>query len=215
MKNWDEYFRKGRFSLKEPNPAIVGLVPVLKRAHVRRILDLGCGAGRHMVYLAKKDFFVVGSDSSPVALDIAEKRLRREGVDNCCLVENDMERFPFPDGHFDAVISTNVIHHNRLAGIRKTVGEIRRTLRRGGLVFVTVLSTKDYKIGPDIVGKKLEPNTWITVRGNDAGIAHHFFDERGIRSLFSKFKVVRMREVAWVDKGRPHSHWHVLARKRE
>ena len=39
--------------------------------HVRRILDLGCGDGRHLVYLAATGFEVSGLDFAPTALELA------------------------------------------------------------------------------------------------------------------------------------------------
>ncbi|SFD81668.1 Methyltransferase domain-containing protein [Actinopolyspora alba] len=39
-----------------------------------RVLDLGCGAGRHAVPLSRDGFDVLGIDSSPGAVDVARER---------------------------------------------------------------------------------------------------------------------------------------------
>jgi len=60
-----------------------------KRAmkHVRgRVLDIGCGAGRHSLYLQEQGFDVVGIDSSPLAVETCKLRGLRDvrllSVDN-------------------------------------------------------------------------------------------------------------------------------------
>jgi len=47
----------------------------------QRILDLNCGIGRHSVELGKRGIEVVGTDLSPLYVEIAEKRAREEKVD--------------------------------------------------------------------------------------------------------------------------------------
>jgi len=193
----------------EPYEGIVDLVPELKRCNVHRILDLGCGAGRHTLYLAREGFFVVGLDSSAEALNISEERLRKDNIRNCCLIDSDMTKLPFPDGHFDAVVSTNVIHHNTSAGIEKTVGEIRRIVRPGGLVFLTILSTAEYETSDMTNFKSMDKDTWEHTSGDHMGVPHRFFDEKGARALFSGFKVVNMNE----KKCKERVHWHILAQR--
>lgn len=39
-----------------------------------KVIDIGCGAGRHSLYLQSKGFDVLGIDSSPLALDVCKKR---------------------------------------------------------------------------------------------------------------------------------------------
>ena len=39
-----------------------------------RILDIGCGAGRHVLYLQKKGFDVTGIDASPLAIKVCKSR---------------------------------------------------------------------------------------------------------------------------------------------
>lgn len=206
---WNKDYSKGHFADTEPHEGVVSIVPELKCEHAHRILDLGCGAGRHVIYLAKKGFFVVGLDASTEALRISEERLRKKGIQNCCLVESNMIKLPFPDGHFDAVVSISTIFHNLLAGIKKTVSEIRRVTKPDGLVFVTISSTTDFSKSEFAKGKKLEKNTWARTSGKHPGVPHHFFDKKGARALFSGFKIIKMYE----KKPKMTVQWYILARK--
>ena len=57
--------------LKTTAQFIVDAIPALKKHGVKRVLDLGCGAGRHCVLLAGSGFEVVGIDVSKYALKMA------------------------------------------------------------------------------------------------------------------------------------------------
>ena len=98
---------------------------------MRRVLDLGCGAGRHLVYLARQGFEMYGTDIDPHGLARARSWLEQEGLP-AHLAVADMEALPFPDDFFDAVVSMYVIHHNLMDGIRRTVAGVRRALRPRG-----------------------------------------------------------------------------------
>jgi SAM-dependent methyltransferase len=108
-----------------------------------RVLDLGCGAGRHA-------FEALRRGASVVALDADEGELR--GVTDMVAamaeagevpagaggraVRGDATRMPFPDGAFDRVIAAEVLEH--IPDDRQALREIARVLRPGGQVAVTV-----------------------------------------------------------------------------
>jgi SAM-dependent methyltransferase len=69
----------------------------------RRVLDVGCGPGRHSVALARAGLRVTGVDVSRRFLEIAAERARTAGV-AAAFFEVDARQMPFDD-EFDAVIS--------------------------------------------------------------------------------------------------------------
>lgn len=74
---------------------------VLGLSRGRLLLDVGCGYGRHIVPLAKKDVRVVGCDLSPFMLAEAQRQTRQLDVRAVGLVRCDFLRLPFRDS-FDA-----------------------------------------------------------------------------------------------------------------
>lgn len=77
---WDEYYlslEKLSNRLKKPVPFVVERLPLFKSGDFRSVLDLGCGAGRHCVFLAKEGFNVVGTDFSKSSLKRAMDWVRR------------------------------------------------------------------------------------------------------------------------------------------
>jgi SAM-dependent methyltransferase len=63
-----------------------------------KVLDIGCGAGRHSLYLQKKGFDVIGTDISPLAIKVCKAR----GLKKAEIVA--IEDLDFPQGSFDTII---------------------------------------------------------------------------------------------------------------
>nr|MDO8097871.1 class I SAM-dependent methyltransferase [Candidatus Njordarchaeota archaeon] len=127
---WEGIYAKSVLEI-DPHPEISRIVELFKKENLRRILDLGSGAGRHTVYLADKGFDVYGLDSAPTGLAHTIRALSERGL-AAHLTLHDMAALPYDDEYFDAVISVQVIHHNRLEVIRNTVEEISRVLKERG-----------------------------------------------------------------------------------
>lgn len=99
----------------------------------RRILDAGCGSGALTKALRDRGAVMSGIDSSTAMLELARRRLGG-GAD---LRAGDLrDPLPFPDGVFDDVIASLVLHYLQDWG--PTLGELRRVLRAGGRLIVSV-----------------------------------------------------------------------------
>lgn len=77
------------------------LVELLDLPAGARILDVGCGPGRHAIELAARGYDVTGIDVSPRFIEIAAESARGRGVQPA-LFEMDAREMPFGD-EFDAV----------------------------------------------------------------------------------------------------------------
>jgi SAM-dependent methyltransferase len=192
MPEWEDIFEEQGRVFTEPHQDMESVVQVFQEYQVKRVLDIGCGSGRHLVFLTKRGFETYGFDASQSALSLAQKWLQEEGLQATIIRHQMEERFPYEDSFFEAVISTQVIHHNRIREILFTVGEIERVLRSGGVLFVSVPifskvpseGDKDWKL------EQIEPGTYIPQRGPEAGIPHHYFTEEEIYEVFSNFEIL-------------------------
>lgn len=101
---------------------------------VLRVLEVGCGAGNNVWFLAREGFAAAGIDGSETAVGFARSRLRDEGLE-ADLRTGDFQNLPWADGSFDCVIDRGSITHNRRAVIARTLDEVRRVLVPGGRFF--------------------------------------------------------------------------------
>ena len=107
-----------------------------------KVLDLGCGEGRHAItaYLLA-DVHVTGLDLSEDDLTTARTRLSEFGGEtsatkSCTFAKASGLAIPFPDDHFDKVICAEVLEH--VPEYQGMLAEIKRVLKPGGLFAVSV-----------------------------------------------------------------------------
>ena len=124
---------------REANPLIALEEPVVREAlgdvAGLSVLDLGCGTGRHSVWLAGRGATVTGIDFSEGMLEAAR---RKEGAGTVRFLAHDLHQpLPFADGSFDRVVSGLVLEH--LHELDAFFAESRRVLRPGGRAVVSAM----------------------------------------------------------------------------
>lgn len=103
------------------------------------VLEVACGAGQGLGYLARTANKVVGGDIEEDNLKWAEKQYAgRDGIE---LKIFDAQNMPFKDGSFDVVIMYEGIYY--LTDASKFIGEAYRVLRSGGS-FIVCTANKDW-----------------------------------------------------------------------
>ena len=109
------------------------LVEQMKIKSGHRILDIGCGTATLTILIKKAhpDAEVIGLDGDPNILELARSKICREGLD-ITLVEGMSFKLPYPDGSFDRVVSSLMIHHLTSENKIRTFNEIFRVLKPGG-----------------------------------------------------------------------------------
>jgi SAM-dependent methyltransferase len=185
---WEVIFRTEGHVFQELLPLSKEAVDIFLENGCQRILDLGCGNGRHTVHLAKFGFIPTGFDISRSGLMLTRNWLHTEGLE-AGVVQADMRGvFPLRDESFDAILSTQVIHHALIAQIRGTIQEIWRVLRPNGLAIITVSARKDQGEKFEMV----EPGTFIPLTGSEAVLPHHIFSEDEWAQELMKFEIIEL-----------------------
>ena len=109
-----------------------------------KVLDLGCGFGRHAFEAARRGAHVVALDAgrdevegvaATFAAMLEAGELRTSDLHTAC-VQGDALHLPFPDATFDRVICSEVLEH--IPGDLEAMSELARVLRPGGTMAITV-----------------------------------------------------------------------------
>ncbi len=108
-----------------------------------RVLDLGCGCGRHAYEALRRGARVVAVDYDPTGLGDVAALMEGMHADGqtprgavSAVVRGEALALPFPDGTFDRVIAAEILEH--LPDDERAAAELARVLRPGGWLAVTV-----------------------------------------------------------------------------
>lgn len=144
-REWGKYpdlevvrFVARNFYAREPRSAV-------------KLLEVGCGTGANIWYLAREGFDVSGADGSAQALSILQQRLKAENL-MCSTHCGDITQLPYADQTFDGIIDCECIYCNTKEHSGRILDEIRRVLKPEGLFLSMTFSS----------------NTW----GNGCGTPH-------------------------------------------
>lgn len=171
------------------------------RSAGRRILEIGCGAGRDTATLAAAGLKVVGIDASQPA--IAKARRRVPGAAFHC---QDL-RAPFPVGKAEcgAVVASLSLHYFAWAQTRAIVRRIRAVLAPGGVLLCRLNSTNDHYHGAS-GHARIAPNYYRV-----DGEPKRFFDRAAVLRLFGNgWQFVSLQELVIHRYEQPKVVWEAV-----
>lgn len=153
-----------------------------------RVLELGCGTGNNLRFLAEEGFLTHGIEASPTAVQLALDLLERSGLQSD-LKMGDMASLPWADNHFDVLVDRAALVHNSRERILEILDAARRVLKPGGrLISIGLKSVRH----PDLsFGERTSDSTWSNFKqGKFRGLgATSFFREAEIAGLFQHFEI--------------------------
>jgi len=116
---------------------IDNLIPLLEPSARSKMLDLGCGVGRHSKYLASKGFSVTGLDLAGSSI----RQAQRSSGDNLQFYQHDM-RVAFGKNYFDYVFNffTSFGYFDSVDEDQKVVHNISQSLKTGGVLVMDYMN---------------------------------------------------------------------------
>jgi ubiquinone/menaquinone biosynthesis C-methylase UbiE len=182
---WNLYFREHLKNEKEKmlriEPVVEVFADMVEKEGFNRVADIGCGLGRHSLYLARRNFRVYGCDISEAILLHAEKNALINELD-IQFVQADYQDLPFYHEIFGGALVVDTIHHDPLENIVKALKEIHRVLEPGGLICLNPPSVRDELFGGE---RRLGDKLFVLHR-----VPHYFFESEEIVMLLSKLNFV-------------------------
>ena len=211
-KKWHKSHKKLRFRPQYPNESVVRFMNYnfpkdLKKRSKKRILDIGCGGGRHVKLFAESKFKTYGIDISKSGIQHTIKLLKKNDL-KANVKYSDMHNLPFKENYFDGIISFGVFYYSDSKGMKMCIKEMYRVLKYGGKCFVNLRSTNDYRYGK---GRKLETNTFVmNIKDtNEFNLKIHFLTKKQLYIYFKKFKKIKIEknEFSYNNMKMLHSDW--------
>jgi len=107
------------------------------------ILDIGCGSGRDLLWLARRGFQPTGFEQSPSLAGLARKHA------NCPVIEGDFRHFNFSGLQFSALVFVGSLVHVSPKALPAILSSCCRALVPGGLLLITVKEGEGTKRAAD------------------------------------------------------------------
>lgn len=153
-----------------------------------KILDLGVGEGRDILFLAKEKSnlsFVVVDKSLPALNSLLEKVSEQKVF----LKHSSIENFSYPH-KFNAIYSLNTLHFIKRESLNAVISAMKENTLAGGINVIKVFTVKD----PAYAKKKNEMT---------------YFKEDELKSFYQDWKIVHYDEyLTKLEKHTPEGKWH-------
>jgi len=190
---WASWYEKTGKRIDEDIPKIE---KIFKENSINKILDLGCGVGRHTIYFAAKGFRTYGLDKSKEAIDSLKMSLSESNLKSELKVADMEMGLPYDNKFFDAILAVRSIHHMYMNKMKKVVSEMERVMRSGGFIYVQVPTyDKLLKLKKDGESfKEIEPGTNVPLSGPEKGVVHHNFTKKELLDIFQNFEIRELYE---------------------
>ena len=179
-----------------PDPHIVKFIEKIKKNYLNggRVLDLGCGQGRHSIFCAEIGFESHGIDYVERAIREANENAENKKLKNLNFRVGDILNLNYPADYFDIIIDSSVLDHVKYTFWKKYKENLIKVLKIGGFLILSEFSADDPRIHEKISiykhGKKPYPES-LYYKSKDH--YDHYFHESEIKKMFSdNFNILEM-----------------------
>lgn len=177
-----------------------------------KVIDLGCGIGRHVKFLHEYGLDAVGIDLSNAAVNTAQAHFSSQNLSHLSrrLVVGDLMHMPFPDGFFDYAVSHGVFGSMTFQIARGAMREAARCLKEGALFYVDLISGDDSNHFPEFCGEE------IVETEHEKGTVQSYYNwfkiTELVKGLFliKEASLIKKRSVISLDF---HARYHLILEK--
>jgi cyclopropane fatty-acyl-phospholipid synthase-like methyltransferase len=171
------------WDIGRPQPAIMRLAQAGQITG--SVLDVGCGTGENVLYLAELGFAAMGVDGAPTAIRKARAKAKQRGLTAQFEVADALS-LSLPNGPFDTVIDTGLFHVFSNEERDRFRDSLSRVVRPGGTYFLMCFSD-------------LQPGDWGPRRVTQAEIRSVFNGGWRVNSIEpSAFDMNEGQALSWL-----------------
>lgn len=163
------------------------------------IIDLGCGSGNDTKYLIERGKKVIPCDYSTQAIENIQKNFPEVERAKCFDMR---EGLPFDDDFTSMIIADLSLHYFSEEDTRKILDEIKRVLKKDGILVFRVNSVNDVNHGAG-QGEEVERHYYRTTDGR----FKRFFDKEDINLFFDGWEMLYINEEQMTRYEKPKELW--------
>lgn len=174
-----------------------------------KIIDLGCGMGRHVKFFDEYNLDCYGIDLSEVALNSAKQLFTKQGLShlNKKLFLGSLTEMPFQDNLFDFAVSHGVYDSMPFDVAKKAMQEASRCLKNGALFYLDLVSGDDNNHAPEFCGEEVVETT------HEKGTIQSFFNWHKIAELLDESFIIKeaflIKKTSIINPSF-HSRYHLI-----
>ena len=185
---------------ERPEPELQNYIET--NGHSGRALDLGCGDGRHTLYLAKRGYNVTGLDISSVGVKKLQELANGLKLDSLVNLKHiDAREFDYQPNSFNLVVAVTLFDHLPQKDVLPLFNKVSSSIKPGGVLFTKVHTIKDP--GKTNGKEKASELSWAI---------QHYFEPGELKNLLQKdFKINKYIEYDDLDESHGHPHNHNFA----
>ena len=188
------------------------IVDVFPGAGGSRVLDVGCGIGRYLVFGTEMGFEMYGNDLSARAVESAQNWLvEQTGADAAQrVVASDIRTLPWASGYFDHAISDSVLDSMPFEVAQSGLAELARLVKPGGYFYCSLIS------GDETGRDPLFSEELMVTSRHEANTIQSYFDYTKVKRLLEPFFEIKDCYLVQIRNhtGQHYGRWHVVSRRR-
>jgi len=223
-RKWDQSYERYENTLFYPSEEVIRFVNRYIRrrlgpnsyskqfAERPKVLDIGSGAGRHLVFLWENGFHPIGIELSTVACEQAIALMESKGAapEDYEVINVATGDSQIPENSIDYAVSVSAMDSMPTASAIDVAARTLASLKPGALFYVDLISVDRMRDGDD-----LEDYDQIVHEQHEKGTIQSYYDEAKIRRVFAGFDVVRLETITRADQ---YGHvtdkrWHIVLQK--